>query len=208
MPTIDRVYPATTGVQPGPAAAVRQKAETAGEPEPRRALGTPRRSTVVRWLIHDIPYIAMLLLALVGVVFRLPVSYWLILTPVFAVISIAAGWAHFDSRSDRLWLVGSLGLNWCALLLAIFLLSNSGVQGVMNVNASSLAMMTLLALGSFVAGVQARVWPICAVGSILFLAVPGLGWLDQSPLLLTAAAFLIIMLGGGAWWITQGHKGS
>jgi hypothetical protein len=66
--------------------------------------------------------------------------------------------------------------------------------------------MILLALGTFVAGVQAKVWRICAVGAALFLAVPGLGWLDQSPLLLTGATLVIIALGGLAWWITQGQK--
>jgi len=57
------------------------------------------------------------------------------------------------------------------------------VEGVLNANSTSLAMMILLALGTFVAGVQASSWRICAVGGVLFLVVPGLGWLDQSPLL-------------------------
>lgn len=206
MSATDRVYQATTAAAQPPGG--KTAAQPAGKPASGVPDGASRRSAVVRRLLHDIPYIALLLLVLVGVVFRLPVSYWLILTPVFAVISIAAGWSHFVGRNERLWLAGSLALNWCALLLAIFLLSNSGVQGVMNVNASSLAMMTLLALGTFIAGVQARVWPICAVGGVLFLAVPGLGWLDQSPLLLSAAALLVIVLSGGAWWFTQGHKAS
>jgi hypothetical protein len=60
-----------------------------------------------------------------------------------------------------------------------------------------------LALGTFVAGVQASVWRICAVAGVLFLAVPGLGWLDQSPLLLTVATLVIIALGGLAWWMNQ-----
>jgi hypothetical protein len=92
---------------------------------------------------------------------------------------------------------------WCALLMCIYLLYSGGVEGVMNVNASSLAMMTLLALGTFVAGVQARVWKICGVGVVLFLAVPGVGWLDQSPFLLTAAACAIMALGGFVWWLKQ-----
>jgi len=148
-------------------------------------------------------YIAMLVLALIGVVFRLPVSYWVILIPVFGAITIAEGWSHFTDKTERLGLVYRVALNWCALLLAIYLLSNDGVQGVMNANASSLAMMTLLALGTFIAGVQARVWQICAVGGVLFLVVPALGWLDQSPLLLAAAAVVIVALGGLAWWISQ-----
>ena len=161
-----------------------------------------RRSIVVQWLRHDIFYIAMLALALAGVVFRLPVTYWVILMPVFGAITIGEGWRHFANRNERLGLVYRVALNWCALLLAIYLLSNDGVRGVMNVNAISLSMMTLLALGTFVAGVQARVWQICAVGCALFAAVPGLGWLDQSPLLFTAAACVIVALGGLAWWVS------
>ena len=162
-----------------------------------------RRSVVMQWVLHDIFYIAMLALALAGVVFRLPVSYWVILIPVFGAITIAEGWTHFIDRAERLGLLYRVGLSWCALLLAIYLLSNTGVRGVMNANATSLSMMILLALGTFVAGVQSRVWQICAVGGVLFLAVPGLGWLDQSPLLLTAATCMIVLLGGTVWWVSQ-----
>jgi hypothetical protein len=77
------------------------------------------------------------------------------------------------------------------------------VQGVMNANATSLAMMTLLALGTFVAGVQARVWQICLVGGLLFAAVPGIGWLDQSPLLLAFGGLVIMLLAGAAWWMLR-----
>ena len=171
--------------------------------EPETDVAMFRRSIFVRWLLHDSPYITMLLLALVGVIFRLPVSYWFILTPVFGIISVATGWRHFVTRNARLELVCKLALSWSALLLAIYLLYDRGVQGVLNANANSLAMMILLALGTFVAGVQASVWRICAVGGVLFLAVPGLGWLDQSPLLLTAATLVIIAFGGLAWWVNQ-----
>jgi hypothetical protein len=164
------------------------------------------RHVVVRWLKHDIPYIAMLALALSGVIFRLPVIYWVVLIPVFAVISIASGWRHFVARADRIDLVYRQGADWCALLLAIYLLFNSGIQGVLNANATSLAMMALLGLGTFVAGVQAKVWQISVVGASLFLAVPSLGWLDQSPMLLTAAAVMVVALCGLAWWASQRWK--
>jgi hypothetical protein len=161
------------------------------------------QATIWRWLRQDSPFIAMLLLALAGVIFRLPVSYWIILTPVFGVISIVAGWPHFETGEARLDMMFRQTMCWCALLVAIFLLYNTGVQGVLNANSSALTMMTLLAMGTFVAGVQADVWRICAVGLVLFLAVPGLGWLDQSPLLVTVATCLFIALGGVAWWINQ-----
>jgi hypothetical protein len=175
---------------------------------PAESQAAPRgqRSVVMRWLLHDIFYIAMLVLALSGVVLRLPVIYWVILMPVFGAITIGEGWRHFSDRRERLGLVYRVALNWCALLLAIYLLFNDGVSGVMNVNAISLSMMTLLALGTFVAGVQARVWQICAVGGVLFLAVPGLGWLDQSPLLFVAATAVIVVLGGLAWWVSDTRR--
>ena len=173
--------------------------------DPRIVLES-RRSIVLQWIKHDIFYIAMLVLALVGVVFRLPVSYWVILIPVFGFITIAEGWSHFPDGTERLGLLYRVALGWCALLLAIYLLSNDGVRGVLNANASSLSMMTLLALGTFVAGVQARVWQISAVGGVLFLAVPALGWLDQSPLLLAAAATMIVLLGGLGWWFSHSRQ--
>ncbi len=184
------------------------QATPVGAPAGRAAVpaaSQPLRSPVLRWLVNDIPFLAMLALAAVGVVLRLPVVYWVIVTPVFAVISVFEGWRHFADRNQKLGFVVRLSLVWCALLLAIYVLYNSGVRGEMNANSISLAMMTLLALGTFVAGVQARVWQICAVGGVLFVAVPGLGWLDQSPLLLLAGACAIAVLASVGWWITQGR---
>jgi hypothetical protein len=122
---------------------------------------------------------------------------------VFGVISIVTGWRHFATRDGRLELVYRLVLSWAALLVAIYLLFNTAVKGVMNANADSLAMLTLLALGTFITGVEAKEWRICAVGALLFLAVPGLGWIDQSPLLLATAVILVIVAGGLAWWFAQ-----
>ena len=161
-----------------------------------------------RWFLNDILFIAMLFMALTGVILRLPVTYWIILTPIFGVISIAEGWSRFPTPGERAGMAYRVAAIWCALLLCVYLLYGDSMQGVMNLNASSLAMMTLLALGTFVAGVQARVWRICGVGAVLFLAVPGVGWLDQSPLLLTAAAFAIVALGGGVWWIKHIQSGA
>ena len=191
------------GVQGKPVVTAEENIRDGREPGANPVVATFRRSVFLRWLAHDSPYITMLLLALVGVIFRLPVSYWVILTPVFGAISVAAGWHRSVTLNARLELVYKLALSWCALLLAIYLLYNNSVQGVLNPNANSFAMMILLALGTFVAGVQASSWRICAVGGVLFLVVPAVGWLDESPLLLTGATLVIIALGGLAWWLNQ-----
>jgi hypothetical protein len=179
LDVIDRSHPVNIGAQGTPGAATGEPVESGRQPGADRILPLQTLSVVLRWLLHDIPYIAMLLLALAGVVLRLPVIYWVILTPVFGIISMIEGWRNFLTLAERLGFVVRVALDWCALLLAIYLLYNSGVQRVMNANATSLGMMILLALGTFVSGVQARVWRIFAIGGVLFLAVPGLGWLDQ-----------------------------
>jgi maltodextrin utilization protein YvdJ len=206
MDTIDRVDSRDAAAESHLSTKVEAQTQKTHERTENRT-ESESRHVMLSWLQHDTPFIVMLLLALVGVVFRLSVLYWFVLTPVFAVVSIVAGWSHFKTGNERLGLVYRLTLDWCALLLAIYLLFNSGIQGVLNANATSLAMMTLLALGTFVAGVQARVWQISVVGSLLFLAVPGLGWLDQSPLLLTSVAILIVALTGFAWWVSQKWRG-
>lgn len=203
MDAIDRPYTLNTGVLDIPAMPAGAKSQGNIKANTEPALPGSVSSLALNWFLHDLPFLAMLLLGLLGVVVRMPLIYWVILVPVFAVISIAEGWRHFVNKSQHPMLVYGIALNWCALLLSIYLLFDSGVQGVMNANATSLAMMILLALGTFVAGVQARVWQICAVGGVLFLSVPGLGWLDQSPLLLAAVAVLIIALSSLAWWATQ-----
>ena len=167
-----------------------------------------RRSALRSWLLHDSPYITMLLLALAGVILRLPSGYWLLLTPLFGVICVVAGWRRFESGEASRQMVYALAMDWLALIVAIYVLTNTGVQGVLNANASSLALMTLLGLGTFVAGVQARVWRIGAVGAILLLAVPGMGWVDQSALFLVAATVALIAIGGVVWWLDQRRHGS
>ena len=96
MVTID------TGVQGKPGVAVEQNIHDGRESDVNPVIATFRRSVFLRWLVHDSPYITMLLLALAGVIFRLPVSYWVILMPVFGVISVAAGLPHFVTRNARL----------------------------------------------------------------------------------------------------------
>jgi hypothetical protein len=161
------------------------------------------RRGFARWLLADSPYILMLVLPLAGVTFRLPVGYWVSLIPIFGAICIVAGWSRVDSRDARLRLIVMQTLNWAAFLLATYLVFSSAVQGLLNPVASSLMMLTLLALGTFVAGIQALVWRLCVAGGTLFLAVPAVGWLKQSAALLLLATLVVIALGGLTWWVSE-----
>jgi hypothetical protein len=105
----------------------------------------------------------------------------------------------------RLRMVCLQALSWSALVLAIYALYNNGSQGVLNANAISLAMITLLALGTFLAGLHAHSWRTCVVGIILFVAVPVLGWIDQVSILLVIGALVIVAVAAGTWFITERH---
>jgi hypothetical protein len=197
METIEHGHRVNTDVRGVPGVTADENIRGGRGPDADPPVAVFRRSIFVRWLLHDTLHNYVV----VGDGGRhLPPAGKLL-------VHFDAGvWHHFGRRgiapfrdAERY----KLALCWCSVLLAIFLLYGRGVQGVLNANANSLAMMILLALGTFVAGVQASVWRICAVGGILFLAVPGLGWLDQSPLLLAAATLVIIALGGLTWWVSQ-----
>lgn len=181
---------------------------TPGEELPRTktlgggpAMAVRNRPLWLTWVLDDTPYIAMLLLALAGVTFRLTVGYWIMLAPVFGVICVIAGWHHVENRDKHFRLIAAQALNWSALVIAVYVLHNSGVVGEMNANAIALAMMTLLALSTFVAGVQAWVWRICAIGIALLIAVPVIGWADQSAMILGFSALLLIAIGALVWWL-------
>jgi len=166
------------------------------------------QSGFLRWLRHEWPYVAMLLLAVIGVVMALPVNYWLFLIPVFAVISVFAGWPHFPTREGHLELVYTLALNWGALLVAVFLLYQNSMRGLLNENATAVSMMVLLALGTFTAGVQARVWRICVMGALLALAVPAIAWLANSVMMWSVVTLVIVLVSAVAWWISERPRAS
>jgi hypothetical protein len=165
----------------------------------------PQRPAIVRWALNDWPYTLMLLLALGGVSWATftdhpAVWYWAFLSPVFGVICVAAGWRHVSWQEDRLRLVYTQALHWLGVLLAMLLIAVPSVSAVVNDNATGLALMTILALGTFLAGLWARAWRICIVGVFLAVAVPVIAWLDQSAMFLTLVAFLLIGVGGFIWW--------
>jgi uncharacterized membrane protein YphA (DoxX/SURF4 family) len=160
--------------------------------------------TIRGWLLHELPYILMLAAGLSGVLGHLPVLYWLSLTPFFGLIFIVAGWSKFRTTGERMYLLYSQVLIWAALMFAIYILYASGTQSVLlTSNANTVAVMTLLALGTFTAGVQARLWQGIAVGVILFLAVPGISWIHQSALLLVGISVVVVVLGGLTWALSE-----
>ncbi|HTB37942.1 MAG TPA: hypothetical protein VK777_12690 [Reyranella sp.] len=166
----------------------------------------PARTPGIKgWLLRDLPYAAMLALAVGGIVltsFRgATYVYWMTLAPVYALISIVSGWPKLDTGAERMKLVLTQALHWLAFLGAMWLMFLPEVRGVVNDNATALTLLILLALGTFVAGVHANVWRICAVGVFLALAVPAVAWIQESVMLLLVGALLLAAVGFAFWWM-------
>ena len=100
----------------------------------------------------------------------------------------------------RLRLIATQALHWGAVLAAMNLIFVADVGQMMNADARALSVLTLLALGTFTAGVHIAVWRICLVGIVLGLGVPAIAWLEQSALLLLLAVVVLIAITAPLWW--------
>ena len=162
------------------------------------------------WLLRELPYVAMLALAVGGLVltsFRGPTThyYWMALAPAYALIVVISGWRHAETGAARLQLAVTQALHWLAFVGAMWLMFLPQVRGVDSDNATSLTLLILLALGTFVAGVHAAVWKICVVGVLLALAVPAVAWVQESAVLLLISALLIA--GGAVLFVIISRRG-
>ena len=79
--------------------------------------------------------------------------------------------------------------------------NNTIESNTVRFNATSLTLLILLALGTFVAGVHAAVWRISAVGVFLALSVPAVAWVQESAMLLLVGTLLLILVGAAFWWM-------
>lgn len=156
-------------------------------------------------LKNEWPYLLVLVLALFGVAYtslsRSPMAmYWIVLAPLVGAICVVSRWNDMPDRDARLRLLWTQALHWAAVLLAMHLMFVADVARMMNADASGLAALTLLALGTFTAGVHIGSWRIALVGFILGAGVPGIAWLDQSALFILLVLLVIVAIVAPLVW--------
>ena len=155
------------------------------------------------WL-RELPYAALFVLAIFGIAYnsyskQSIVGYWEFLALVICVVCIGSGWPHAHDKKARLRLVWTQALHWLAFLVAMNLVLLPNVQRMMDAEATSLAILTLLALGTFTAGVHILAWQICLVGVVMAVGVPASAWMERSALLLGLGAFALLGIGLASW---------
>jgi hypothetical protein len=157
------------------------------------------------FLAKEWPYLLILILALFGVAYtsfsRTPITiYWIVLAPFIGVICVVTRWQDAENREQRMRLIWTQALHWGAVLLAMHLMFVADVARMMNADASALAALTVLALGTFTAGVHIAAWRICLVGIALGVGVPAIAWLEQSTLLLLLVFVVLVAVTAPFFW--------
>lgn len=163
------------------------------------------RGSVIHLLWANLPFAAMLGLALIGIALSsfgagsLNV-YWEIVTTIYCVLCISSGWPHAEDASDRTRLVWTQALHWAAFFVTMHLVSSANVRVVESNTAIGIDQMAILALGTFVAGVHARAWQICMVGILLAASVPAMAWVERSAMLVILVLVLVGFIVATFWW--------
>jgi hypothetical protein len=174
------------------------------EPHPRHL---PHNS----FLLRELPYVVVLILTLVGVAYasfsrQSMVGYWEFLAPVIGILCVILGWPHAPDKAARWRLIWTQALHWLAFLVAMNLLLLSGVASLLSPDATGLTILTLLALGTFVAGVHIEAWQICVLGMVMGLGVPAIAWIERSALLLLLLVVALALVGAALWWGARGKR--
>lgn len=169
------------------------------------------RSPVTRFVREQFPFIVALVLSIAGVAYtnasRQPlVGYWEFLALAIGVTGVISKWSQVHSREARWQLAWTQALHWIAVLVAMNIILLSGVRQFLATPAISLVLLTLLALGTFLAGVSLLSLQTAFLGLAMGAAVPMISWLKQSVLFFLLAAVFLIGLGITFWFRNSGQK--
>jgi hypothetical protein len=180
------------------------------DPGPAVHPSVPQTATTHKLLhlsfwIRELPFSLVLILTTVGVAYtsfskQAITGYWEILAPLIALVCIGAGWESATDNAAKFRLIATQVLHWFAFLLVMNMLLLSSVQRIFNAQATGLAIFTLLALGTFTAGVQVLSWQVCLLGLIMALGIPAIAWIENSALLVVLIVGAVLGIVAVFWW--------
>jgi hypothetical protein len=167
-------------------------------------------SRMTHFLWQQLPYVVALVLAIAGVAYtnvshQPLVGYWEFLALAIGVVCVATKWPEVDGKEAQLRLIWTQALHWVAVLVTMNLILMSGVQQLLPTPATSLVLLTLLALGTFLAGVSLLSLQMAFLGLAMGVAVPAISWLQQSVIFFLLGAILLIGL-GITFWLRQDRR--
>jgi hypothetical protein len=164
-----------------------------------------RNGPRVSFWIRELPFSLVLILTLLGVAYtsflKQPImAYWELLAPVIGLVCIGSGWSSANDKNARLQLICTQALHWAAFLLVMSMILLPNVQTILNASATGLAVLMLLALGTFTAGVHVHSWQVCLLGIIMAFCVPAAAWIEASALIIVLISAAALGIGVVLWW--------
>ncbi|HUB64055.1 MAG TPA: hypothetical protein VL996_06335 [Methylocella sp.] len=172
------------------------------EPKPTQETIDPSdKPRIASFLRRKLPYVVVLVLAIFGVAYtnisHQPLNgFWEFLALAIGFVCVITEW---PTTVDRKRLVWTQALHWTTFLVTMNIVLLPGVQRMIPAPATSLVLLMLLALGTFLAGVNLLSLQICFLGLAMALAVPAIAWLKQSALFLLLGAVLLAGLAVTFW---------
>jgi hypothetical protein len=162
------------------------------------------------WL-RELPYAVVWILTVFGVGYtsiakQALIAYWELLAVVIGILCVITGWRHAPDRHSRLRLILTQALHWLAILVAMNLILLPSVQTMLNVDATGLAILMLLALGTFIAGVHTFDWQVSLLGAAMALCVPGIAWIERSAFLVLLIVVAVVGIGLALWLRLRGSR--
>jgi hypothetical protein len=163
--------------------------------------------------IRELPFALVLIMTMIGVAYtsfsKKPITgYWELLTPLIALVCVGAGWQGATDNPARIRLIATQVLHWLAFLLVMNMLLLASVQRDFSASATGLAIFTLLALGTFTAGVHVLAWQVCLLGLIMALGIPAIAWVENSALIILLFAGVALGIGIVIWWYLRERRTS
>jgi len=152
-------------------------------------------------LRRNLPYVAVLTLAIAGVAYtnishQPLIGFWEFLALAIGFVCVISEWPASQDRRRLLW---TQGLHWVTFLITMNIVLLPSMHKMLPAPATSLVLLMLLALGTFLAGVNLLSLRISFLGLALAVAVPAIAWFKQAALFLLLAAVFLIGLGVTFW---------
>jgi hypothetical protein len=171
----------------------------------------PHVSHINFW-IRELPFSLVLLLTIGGVAYttfsKRPIFvYWEILAPIIGLVCVWYGWPTAHGSGGKLRLIGTQVLHWIAFLLVMNMVFLANVQKSFNATSNGIIIFTLLALGTFTAGVHILSWQVCLLGVIMAFGIPAIAWVENSALLLLLAGAVVVGCAIVIWWHWRESRG-
>jgi hypothetical protein len=165
---------------------------------------SPAEFNPVRFLLRELPYLAVLALALFGVGYmnftgKQLNGFWELLAIAMGVVCVLTAWPEAQEQETRLKLVGKQAAHWATILATMYLVLLPTFQRLMPVPATGMVLLMVLALGAFLAGINLLSLRICFLGAAMALSVPAIAWLKQASLLLLLVGVAVVGLAIVFW---------